>query len=349
MNAALPRWIILPFGILTGAVLLYLGRPVLVPLAYSVLLAFVLYPVVHGMERLRIPRGAAIALALSILVVLIAGLLWLLAWQVRSFLHEWSMLSGNTSVGIEELRAWLRENLGLERATQDKLWARIAGQFGDAAPVLGALVDGLFGAAFNAIIIPIFAALLLYNRQYYVRMVAALAGPEMAAHLPRLLQRSVGSFARFILGMVQVYAIVGVLNSVGLMLLGVPNAWLFGLLCAIMTIIPYVGIILSSLLPISVAWMSTGNIWAPLGVVAVFAVVQYLEANLIFPKVVGRQLGLTTFTSLVLILVGGAIWGVSGMVLFLPYAAIVKLLADDIPGWGAVSVLLSGAEEKEED
>jgi predicted PurR-regulated permease PerM len=83
-------------------------------------------------------------------------------------------------------------------------------------------------------------------------------------------------------------------------------------------------------------------------VVALFAVVQYLEANLIFPKVVGRQLGLTTMASLVLILVGGAIWGVSGMVLFLPYAAIVKLLADDIPGWKPLSVMLSGPEGKKE-
>jgi predicted PurR-regulated permease PerM len=346
MTTAMPRWLSVPLAILAGGALLYVGRPVLVPLAYSVLLAFVLYPVVHRLEGWRVPRSLAIGLALSLLVVLLAGLLWLLAWQVRSFLHEWAVLSGNTSVGIEELRAWLRENLGLERPAQDALWARIAGQFGEAAPVLGAIVDGLFGAAFNAVIIPVFAALLLYNRRYYVRILARLAGPRVAGHLPQLLHSSVGSFARFILGMVQVYAIVGVLNTVGLLILGVPNAPLFGLLCAVMTIIPYVGIILSSLLPISVAWMSTGSIWAPLGVVAVFAVVQYLEANLIFPKVVGRQLGLTTFMSLVLILVGGLIWGVSGMVLFLPFAAIVKLLADDIPGWEPVSVLLSGAEEE---
>ncbi len=348
MNKALPRSLTLPLTVLVSAVLLYLGRAVFVPLAYSVLLAFVLYPMVKGLERLRLPRSVAIGIALTSVLALVVGLLVLLAWQVRLFLHEWPALSGNTGAGIEELRTWLLNTFGIGRATQDLWWSRITAGLGDTGPVLGAMVDGLFGAAFNAVIIPIFTALILYNRKHYVGVLSTLTGAEMASHLPMLLHRSVHSFARFIVGMVQVYAIVGLLNSIGLMLLGVPNAWLFGLLCAIMTIIPYVGIILSSLLPISVAWMTTGSIWAPLGVVAVFGLVQYLEANLIFPKVVGRQLGLTTMASLVVILVGGAVWGVSGMVLFLPYAAIVKLLADDIPGWKPLSVMLSGPEGKKE-
>lgn len=347
-DRALPRSLTLPLTVLVSAVLLYLGRAVFVPLAYSVLLAFVLYPMVKTLERLRVPRSVAIGVALTSVLALVVALLVLLAWQVRLFLHEWPMLSGNTGAGIEELRSWLLNTFGIGRATQDLWWERITAGLGDTGPVLGAMVNGLFGAAFNAVIIPVFTALILYNRRHYVGLLATLAGPEMAGHLPVLLHRSVHSFARFMVGMVQVYAIVGLLNSIGLMLLGVPNAWLFGLLCAIMTIIPYVGIILSSLLPISVAWMTTGSIWAPLGVVALFAVVQYLEANLIFPKVVGRQLGLTTMASLVLILMGGAIWGVSGMVLFLPYAAIVKLLADDIPGWKPLSVMLSGPEGKKE-
>jgi predicted PurR-regulated permease PerM len=348
MNTAIPRWLSIPLSILVGATLLHLGRAVFVPLAYSVLLAFVLYPLVKVLENLRLPRSVAIGIALTTVLALFVALLVLLAWQVRTFMADWPALSGNTGAGIEELRTWLLDTFGIGRATQDLWLGRITAGLGDTGPVLGAMVDGLFGAAFNAVIIPIFTALILYNRKHYVGVLSTLTGAEMASHLPVLLQRSVHSFARFIVGMVQVYAIVGLLNSVGLMLLGVPNAWLFGLLCAIMTIIPYVGIILSSLLPISVAWMTTGSIWAPLGVVALFAVVQYLEANLIFPKVVGRQLGLTTMASLVLILVGGAIWGVSGMVLFLPYAAIVKLLADDIPGWKPLSVMLSGPEGKKE-
>ena len=148
------------------------------------------------------------------------------------------------------------------------------------------------------------------------------------------------------MGMVKVYAIVGVLNTLGLLLLGVPNALLFGMLTALMTIIPYVGILLSSLLPITVAWMATGSIWSPIGVIAVFALVQYLEANIIFPKVVGTQLGLNTLASIVIVLAGALLWGVSGMILFLPYVSIVMIIGEDIPGWRPLILLLGRAQDR---
>ncbi|MNS56344.1 pheromone autoinducer 2 transporter [compost metagenome] len=108
-----------------------------------------------------------------------------------------------------------------------------------------------------------------------------------------------------------------------------------------MTIIPYVGIIVSSLLPISVAWLSTDSLWYPLGVIAVFGFVQYLEANLIFPMVVGAQLNINTWASIIAIIIGGILWGASGMVLSLPLLAILKLLSEHIKDWKALNILLS--------
>jgi predicted PurR-regulated permease PerM len=141
--------------------------------------------------------------------------------------------------------------------------------------------------------------------------------------------------------MLLVYLIVGILNSIGLLALGVNHAVLFGMLCAIMTIIPYIGIVISALLPISVVWMQTENIWYPVGVVGVFSFVQYLEANVIFPKVVGTQLHVSTLSMLVAILAGGIIWGTIGMVLFIPFVAILKIISDHIEEWKPINLLLS--------
>lgn len=95
------------------------------------------------------------------------------------------------------------------------------------------------------------------------------------------------------------------------------------------------------MLPISVVWIETGNIWYPLGVVAVFGLVQYLEANVIFPKVVGTQLNVSTLAMLVAVIAGGIIWGVAGMVLFIPFVAILKIISDHIEEWKPVNLLLS--------
>ena len=145
--------------------------------------------------------------------------------------------------------------------------------------------------------------------------------------------------------MILVYFIVGILNSIGLLALGIRHAILFGFLTAIMTIIPYIGIFVSALLPISVAWITKDSIWYPLGVVAVFAFVQYLEANVIFPRVVASQLKVSTWATLVAILAGGILWGVSGMILFIPFVGMLKIITDHVPEWAPLNAVLEREEK----
>ena len=138
-----------------------------------------------------------------------------------------------------------------------------------------------------------------------------------------------------------VYIIVGVLNSFGLLALGIKHAILFGMLTAIMTIVPYVGIIISAMLPISVAFLTKDSLWYPLAVIGVFSFVQYLEANVIFPKVVGAQLNVSTWATLVAIIAGGIVWGVAGMVLFIPFVAILKIITDHLEEGKSINILLT--------
>jgi predicted PurR-regulated permease PerM len=186
----------------------------------------------------------------------------------------------------------------------------------------------------------VYAALFLYNRETFVQFLAKLAGGSHRQQLQVILAETINTYFHFIKGMIQVYLIVGVLNSIGLLALGIPHAILFGMLTAIMTIIPYVGIFISALLPISIAWITKDAVWYPLGVVAVFTFVQYLEANIIFPKVVATQLKVSTWATLVAIVAGGILWGVSGMILFIPFIGILKIVTEHIPEWGALNILL---------
>lgn len=327
--------------------ILYLGRYVFIPLFYSLLVALVLYPLVARLERNRVPRWLAIGTGLMLVGLLFGGLVAILLWQVNSFLGQLPQLTGGEgSGGFKALWAWINELLNdLGDDHRDQWW----GPAMDAlptkvAPFAGAAVNALFGMLFNLFIIPIFTALLLYNRGTYVAALTALVAPAWRPRLPALLHQVVTNYARFIVGMVQVYLIVGTLNSVGFLLLGVPNAILFGMLTAVATMIPYAGIIFSSLLPITLAWTTTGSMWMPIGVIAVLGVVQYLEANLIFPKVVGGKLGLNTMASLLVIFAGALFWGMAGMILFLPLVSILKLVSEEVEEWEAVRLVLG--EEK---
>jgi predicted PurR-regulated permease PerM len=333
------RWLLIGLGVI---VLLHWGAPILIPLLYSLLIALVLYPLVARLERHRWPRWLAIAAGLTLLGLLAGSIGALLIWELSRFLEQLPQVSGTANTGIgalwARLYAWL---MGLVQGQRMDWLNDITSALPGRMPeIIQGAANALFGVFFNLFIIPVFTALLLYNRGTYVKALTAMAGPAWAERMPRLLQEAVSNYARFIAGMVQVYLIVGILNSIGFLLLGVPYAILFGMLTAVMTMIPYVGIIFSALLPISLAYTSSGSLMIPVGVIIILGVVQYLEANLIFPKVVGSKLGLSTLTSLVVIFAGGLLWGVAGMVLLLPLVSLLKLVSKEIPSWRPLMLLL---------
>jgi len=88
------------------------------------------------------------------------------------------------------------------------------------------------------------------------------------------------------------------------------------------------------------AWITYDSIWYPLGIVGVFGFVQYLEANVIFPIAVSSRLNVNTMIVLVAIFVGALVWGMAGMILFVPFVGIAKLIADHNPKWKTVSLIL---------
>jgi predicted PurR-regulated permease PerM len=208
-------------------------------------------------------------------------------------------------------------------------------------------VAGIGATAWNigvnlvmALLIPIYTFLILHYRHLLVESVSLMFPASKRKQVTEVIRLAIGTYYGFIKGMIVVYLIVGVLNSIGLLLLGVPHAILFGFLTAIMTIIPYVGIIVASAMPIVYAWVTFQSIWYPFGVIAIFAFVQYLEANVIFPWAVSSRLQLNTFITLIVIIAGGILWGASGMILFIPMAAILKLVADRMEGWESLAKLL---------
>ncbi len=336
---SLLKWLII---VSLSLFLLKAGAVLFIPMLYGLLVAFVMYPFCAWVERRGFSRSLAITVSLLIVLSLFAGLLGILFWQATIFRQDLPDITAKIVPALAEFRNWVQEQFSFTLQMQDEWLQRVAYDSGNK-------VTGLINSVFNATVqtlfmlfmIPIFTALFLYHRQTFVRFVETVFGPAHKQKLQTILTQIVYTYSGYIKGMVLVYLSVGVLNSVGLLALGIRHAVLFGMITAIMTIIPYVGIIISALLPISIAFVTKDSIWYPLGVIGVFAFVQYLEANIIFPAVVGRQLNVSTWATLVAILAGGIVWGVSGMILFIPFVAILKVAAEHVPEWKALYVLLN--------
>lgn len=326
-------------------VLLYFGKTLFVPLLFGLLLAFITYPVCKWLEKKTWPRSLGIAVPILLIAVVFLLLLWLLGYELNIFLHDIPRISEKFRSYSPGIQKWLENNIGIGSEVQSTWFEKIVT---DIQNGLNGLLKSLFNATvstlFMLVMIPIYASLFLYHRGTFVRYLELVVGAKYIGRLHQILQQSILTYAHFVKGTFYVYLIVGVLNSAGLLLLGIQHAILYGMLTAFMTIIPYIGIIISASMPVAIALITKNSLWYPTGVILIFTVVQYLEANVIFPRVVGAQLNLSTWSTLVAIIAGTVLWGMAGMILFIPLLAILKLVTDQVDELKSLNILLNRNE-----
>ncbi|MFM7838905.1 MAG: AI-2E family transporter, partial [Chitinophagaceae bacterium] len=278
------NWLKILIGASLIGFLLVEGKTLFIPLSYGLLISFILYPLCKWLEGKGVNRIAAITTGIVVVVVLFLGIFLLLGWQFRSFLLEWPQVQTKLTELIASLRKFLSGRFGLDEDRVARWIESMLKQSGEQAfSGLGTSLVSFFVNLFTIFIIPVYTFLILLYRQQLIRVLFRLFPKELQQRIEEVIRLSIVTYYNFIKGMIVVYATVGTLNTIGLLLLGVPHALIFGFLTAIMTFIPYVGIIVASLLPITYAWLTYNSAWYPLGVILIFAFVQYLEANVIFP------------------------------------------------------------------
>lgn len=320
------------------AAILYFGKTLFVPLFFGLLIALIMYPVCKWLEVHGWSKVFAITACLGIVIILFSALITLLIWQLDVFSKDAPVIFKKLEDVLHQFQTWINETFGETKDLQNNWGENLSGSI---AGILKSTVQNTISTVFMLFLTPIYTALFMYHRKVFVQFLKLITPNKYQHKLDTILQQTIHTYFNFIKGMIMVYIIVGTLNSIGLYALGVKYPLLFGMLCAIMTIIPYIGTIVSSTLPISMIWMQTGNIWYPIGVIALFSFVQYLEANVIYPKVVGTQLHVSTLGMLVAMISGGIILGIAGMVLFIPLVVILKIVSDHIEEWKPINLLLS--------
>lgn len=323
------RW--LPY-VFYAFVLLYFTKDILVPISFALLISFVLYPACAWLERKGMNRMTAIMAAITILGLLGLLLIGLLMHQLSGFADEWPQIQNKWDKSVAQLSQTLTRAYGISPEQQRKWLAQLSSESG--AGLLRLLRQAVSVSAVSLVLlvlVPVYVVLILLYRRHWMKVLSRLFPSQRHDKLEEMVRLTIKTYYNFIKGMAVVYLMVGLLNSLGLLALGVPHAIFFGFTASILTFIPYVGIMAGSLLPIAMAWISHDSIWYPLGVIGVFTFVQYLEANVIFPFAVSSRLNVNTLVMLLAIFVGGLLWGVAGLILFVPFLGILKLIADHNP------------------
>lgn len=327
------------------SILLYFGKTFFIPLSFALLISFILYPVCKLMEKKGINSNVAIFISIFGMIFLLCFIVYLFFLQIIAFSNEWQFFRVKLSETAIQMSSYLSEQFNLSSENQIILLKNVINNSGtQAISLVQNTLYSLSESIFYLLIIPIYSILILYYRKLLVNVLYHIFPTEKKETIREILVETIHAYYNFIKGMGMVYLIVGVLNSIGLAIIGIPHPFLFGFTASILTFIPYVGILISSLLPIAISWITFNSIWYPIGVVIVFSLVQILEAYIIFPFAVGSRLKINTLVIILVIILGGILWGAAGMILFIPFVSIAKLIAERTNGLKIVEVLLGEGE-----
>jgi predicted PurR-regulated permease PerM/methylmalonyl-CoA mutase cobalamin-binding subunit len=339
--------------------ILYLAKPVCVPIALAILFAFLLTPIVSLLERTPLRRTGAIVISLGLIVTGLGFGGWWLSQQFNDVAKEFALAA--TSGKIEKQLSFLKRTKGgtfalvettlrrvTEATTADKqeradLKVRVipdrknvADQYKNIAPTIE-----LVAAAFLVVVLVFF---LLQDREQMRDKMLRLAGRAHLTVTTQAIGETSDRISRYLLTIALLNVGFGTLIWFGLFLLKVPHAPLWGVMAGLFRFVPYVGAVLSAALPTFLSIAVFPNWYTPLAVLGLFVLTDQLIGGFIEPIVVGHRVGVSPIALLVSAIFWGWLWGPVGLLLATPISVCLTVGGEFIPALRIFSIMF-GAED----
>lgn len=330
---------VLLFGLLAAAILYY-GRTFLIPLFFGILLAMLMLPVSRKLESWGVSRVGSVWLCiLLILVVLALGVLVISA-QLNAFLDDLPQIQQKIQQLIDSLQRWVQTQFGVDPDKQTAMMKKNVGQLGQSTSrsiklVFFSTVSGIVTTG----LVLVYVFFLLWKREKYQQFLLKLSREENRDQVRQILSESTKVASEYLGGRLVSMLALAIFYVLGFLIVGLKNALLLALIAVIPTIIPYLGPYIGGFFPMAMA-LTSGESGQVLPVLIVLILAQALDNYFIEPFVLGAHLDMSPFITIVSIIIGEMLWGVAGMILFVPLAAVLKIFLEHIPHLNPYAYLL---------
>lgn len=339
-NSILPRNVKITIIVaLVLFLMIYLLRAVVIPVAFSFLLAYFLDPVVDRFEEKKISRTLAIIILLIGALLCLTGVLLVLVPmienQVSSFVERLPALIKSTS---NRLVPYLEELTGMESGallaeTNRKIQQTMHGMSASQLAPVTDFIASSFTGTYNVLMAIVSLAIIPVFSFYFLRDFDTIKMQPLQLVPPRHKDLVVSVFtdidevlSSFIRGQVTVCIILIVLYGIGYTIAGVPLGILVGLIAGTLAFIPYLGAGIGLVLSLTLVLLDWQGIWPLVGLSIVFLIVSTLESFIITPKIVGNKVGLSPVMVIIALMVGAELFGFAGVLLAMPAAAVLNVL-----------------------
>jgi predicted PurR-regulated permease PerM len=316
------------------------GREVITPLVMAFFLALMLLPVLRFLRRRKVPEGLAIFLSIIFLVIIIGLIIWFFSSQISGLIADFPQIKENVKLHLDSLSRWIDSKWGLSTDRQvqlineqnDKVFDFAGGMLGGAASsVTGTLI--FFG------LLPIYIFLLLFYKNLLIRFVFIWFPAKNQPKVREVIHETEIIIKSYLIGLLIQIAYITILLGGILLVIGIKHAILIGVIFAILNLIPYVGALIGNIIGVLLTLSSSQELWPIFAVLITIAFVQFLDNNILMPRIVGSKVKINALATIVGVIVAGALAGVAGMFLSLPVIAVFKIIFDrteNMQQWGVL-------------
>jgi len=321
------------FGLILLAYVLFTLANILIPFSFAILIAILLNPLCSWLQK-RLRKIFAVILTLLIAILVLGSIIYFLSTQIAQFGRELPVLKQKFELLIDGVEQFILSHFGV---TTEKQVAFIKQALNSSQALIGQTIGTVLGTISIMVIIPVYVFLNLYYKNLILNFLYEVFKEKQSERVGEILKETKSAIQSYIAGLLIEMIIVSSLNSVALMVLDVKYALLLGFMGGLLNLLPYIGGISAIALPVIIATVTKDGYSTQIGVIISYMVIQFVDNNVIYPRFVSFKVKINALVSVIIILLGNALWGIPGMFLAIPFFAVLKIIfdrVDDLKPWG---------------
>lgn len=328
------------FLIFTG---LYFAKPFLVPLCFAALLAMLFVPLCQRLERAGLGRPLATLVCVLAFLTVIAGIVTLVTWQVTDLTSDLGNVQQKGKEMLEEVKDFVSKTFGVAPDQQEKI---IEEQSKNTNGAIAGMGSYLLGFLVDFILVLVYMFLFIHSRSHLKKFIIMLVPRQSVSNAEDAITNIQKVTQQYLVGLSLMIVCLWILYSIGFSILGLKNAFFFAILCGLLETVPFVGNLTGNLLAALMAITQGGGMNMVIGILIVYALIQFFQTYLLEPLVVGAEVNINPLFTIIVLVIGELIWGIPGMVLAIPLLAIVKIICDHIEPLKPYGFLIGSKKRK---
>ena len=334
-------------GLYFLGMVIFIGRGVITPILMAFFLSIILLPAYRWLRTHRLGEGLSIALSLLLLIIVVAGIVWFFSSQISGLVADFPQIKTNVQAHLSSLSQWAGEKFGISAEKQTQMLSNYNDKLLNyAGGLLGGAASSVTGVLVFIGLLPIYIFLMLFYKNLLLRFVFLWFPEKTHSKVEEALRESEIIIKSYLVGLLIQISYITILLGGILLAIGIKHAILIGAIFALLNLIPYVGALIGNLIGVLLTLSSTREVWPIFAVLGTIAFVQFLDNNILMPRIVGSKVKINALATIVGVIVAGSLAGVSGMFLSLPVIAVLKIIFDRTKSFKQWGVLLGDEKPK---